>query len=68
MITAELAARLAPSAGTRNILVHAYLDVDHAQIALAIPMAIDGYREYIRQVASWLRERSNPEEPVNPGA
>ncbi|MDQ2709044.1 MAG: DUF86 domain-containing protein [Actinomycetota bacterium] len=56
MITGELAAALSPSVGTRNVLVHAYLDIDYAQVADAIPLAIEQYRDYVRQVATWLRD------------
>lgn len=56
MIDADLAATLRPSAGTRNVLVHAYLDIDYAQVADAIPLALVQYREYVRQVASWLHD------------
>lgn len=56
MISEELAAALRPSAGTRNVLVHVYLEIDYAQVAAAIPLALTQYREYVRQVAAWLRE------------
>ena len=53
----ELAARLVPSAGMRNVLVHAYLDVDHEIVAAAVPAAIEQYGEYTHQVAQWFRRR-----------
>ncbi|MGI8814984.1 MAG: type VII toxin-antitoxin system HepT family RNase toxin [Pseudonocardia sp.] len=56
VITDELARSLAPSTSTRNVLVHAYLDIDYAEIAIAIPLALEQYREYVRQVATWLRD------------
>ncbi len=58
LIDAALAERLAPSAGLRNILVHAYLDLDVARLVAAVPLAVDEYGEYIRQVARWLAERT----------
>lgn len=54
LITRELAVALVPSAGTRNVLVHGYLEVDHGQIAAAIPTAVRDYGEYVRQAAGWI--------------
>lgn len=56
VITDALAQTLAPSAGTRNVLIHAYIEVDYAKVAVAIPLALEHYREYVRQTARWLRE------------
>ena len=53
LIEHDLAERLAPSAGLRNILVHAYLDLDVERLAAAVPLATDQYGEYVRQVARW---------------
>ncbi|MGH4026557.1 MAG: type VII toxin-antitoxin system HepT family RNase toxin [Pseudonocardiaceae bacterium] len=58
MIDRDLADALLPSAGMRNVLVHNYLDIDYQQVATAIPLAIEQYSEYVRQVARWLRERA----------
>ena len=58
VITDELARLLSPSAGTRNILVHEYLDVDHERVVLAARLAIEQYGEYVRQVAQWAQKRS----------
>lgn len=38
----------------RNVLVHAYLDVDHHIVAAAVPLAREQYHEYTRQVAAWF--------------
>lgn len=57
MIEAELAERLAPSAGLRNVLVHAYLDLDVSQLVAAVPLATELYGEYVRQTARWLAGR-----------
>lgn len=51
----ELAAALAPSAGLRNAIVHAYLDIDLQRVAAAVPAAIHDFRAYVKAVASWLR-------------
>ncbi len=57
LIDKQLAEALAPSAGLRNILIHVYLELDLDRFVAAIPMAIDQYGEYIRQVARWLQQR-----------
>lgn len=62
LIEPELAEQLRPSTGTRNVLVHNYLDIDYAQVAVAIPLAIEHYGEYVRQVARWLQQRT-PDPP-----
>lgn len=54
LITVELAGRIAPSAGLRNLLTHRYGDVDHQRLASAVPGAVDHYREYVVQVSRWL--------------
>lgn len=57
LIDPELARRILPSAKMRNVLVHAYLDVDHRLVAAAVPMALEQYREYVRQVSGWFLRR-----------
>jgi uncharacterized protein YutE (UPF0331/DUF86 family) len=59
MIDNELAKALRPSAGMRNVLVHDYLDVDHELVVGAIPLAVEQYREYVRQVASYLQQQAD---------
>lgn len=58
VLSADLAAELAPSAGLRNVLVHEYATVDLAKVAESIPEAADGFRRYIRGVAEALREQT----------
>lgn len=58
LIGSELAEALLPSAGMRNVLVHNYLEVDYQKVASAVPLAIEQYGEYVRQVARWLQERA----------
>jgi len=58
LIDHDLAARLAPSAGLRNVLVHAYVDLDLARLVAAVPLAAEQYAEYVRQVARWVADRS----------
>ncbi|HZI98641.1 MAG TPA: HepT-like ribonuclease domain-containing protein [Actinomycetales bacterium] len=57
VIDAELAAALKPSIGLRNVVVHEYLDVDHAVVAAALPRARRDYDRYLRSVADWLSSR-----------
>ncbi len=54
LIDRALARDLAPPAGMRNALVHAYLDVDHDKVALALEVAPALVAEYVRQVAQWF--------------
>jgi len=58
LITRELAEKLGPSAGTRNVLVHQYLDVDPRKVVLAASLAVEQYGEYVRQVAAYVQNRS----------
>lgn len=58
VISEELASALAPSAGLRNVLVHAYVDLDVALLVAAVPLATEQYGEYVRQVARWLADRA----------
>ena len=50
----ELAERLAPSAGLRNVLVHEYVDVDLDQVVTAVALARTDYRSYVRAIADAL--------------
>lgn len=54
----ELGAALRPSAGLRNVLVHAYVDVDPAAVARAVPLALAQYGAYVRQVAAFLEQEA----------
>ena len=54
VIDDALAARLAGSAGMRNVLVHEYVRVDLDIVAAAIPAATAGYRAYVRAVATYV--------------
>ncbi|MGB6164814.1 MAG: HepT-like ribonuclease domain-containing protein [Pseudonocardiaceae bacterium] len=61
-----LAAALRPSAGMRNVLVHDYLEVDHGKVSAAIPLALEQYGQYVRNLARWLR--SHGAAASDPGA
>ena len=58
LIDGALATALEPSAGMRNTLVHAYVDVDYDLVAVALAQAPDLFTEYVRQVASWFADRA----------
>jgi uncharacterized protein YutE (UPF0331/DUF86 family) len=54
VLTAELADRIAPSAGLRNILVHEYNDVDHRIVHRAIRSALEDYSAYVDAVQAFV--------------
>jgi hypothetical protein len=43
--------------GMRNVLIYADMDVDIDQFLAAIPLTIEQYGRYVRQVAQWLLDR-----------
>jgi len=53
-LTADLAQRLAPSAGLRNLLVHRYGDVRLDLLAGGIAATLNAYPVYIQQVSAYL--------------
>jgi uncharacterized protein YutE (UPF0331/DUF86 family) len=57
-ISTDLAAKIAPSAGLRNILVHDYLDADLAIVADSVGQAVSDYTAYVQEVARWLEAQS----------
>lgn len=54
-ISTELADRLRPSAGMRNVIVHAYAELDLDLVAGALPHAVRDYGDYLAAVATFLR-------------
>lgn len=54
IISPELAAELAKSAGMRNILVHQYKDIDSQIVFAAIPKALEQYSLYIKQITAYI--------------
>lgn len=46
---------LKPSVGLRNVLTHEYTDINLAMVAAAVPLALTGYRGYLREVAQALK-------------
>ncbi len=59
LIDSSLATALEPSAGMRNTLVHAYVDVDYELVAVALVQAPEVFTEYVRQVAAWFADRAD---------
>jgi uncharacterized protein YutE (UPF0331/DUF86 family) len=57
MIPADLAERLTPAAGLRNLLVHEYGNVRDDLVHAAIAPALDDFRSYAHAVQRWLDER-----------
>lgn len=60
LVGRDLADAIAPSVGMRNVIVHAYVDLDVGRMMDAIPLAAEQYGRYVEQVARWLRERQIP--------
>lgn len=58
VLPSDLGARLRNSAGMRNVIVHAYQDLDLHRVAAAIPQAQTDFRAYIETVAAYLRRRA----------
>lgn len=61
VIPQELALRLAPSAGARNILVHEYEVIDDRIVYESVPNALADFRAYGRALLKYLdrREKAN---------
>jgi uncharacterized protein YutE (UPF0331/DUF86 family) len=57
-VPADLAEALAPSAGMRNVLIHAYVAVDLDRVAAALPLARRDFGRYVAAVAAFLADRS----------
>lgn len=54
----ELAQRLAPSAGLRNLLVHRYGEIDVAMLARSASALVQDLDDYLGHVARWLKARA----------
>jgi uncharacterized protein YutE (UPF0331/DUF86 family) len=57
VLPADLGGRLRQSAGMRNVIVHAYDDLDLDLVAKAIPAAKADFGTYVSTVATYLRRR-----------
>lgn len=54
LLGGDLAERLKPSVGLRNVLVHEYVTTDLGRVAAAASLARSAYGDYVRTVAAWL--------------
>lgn len=54
VISPELADRLMPSVGMRNLLIHEYASINLALVAEAAGRALQDYRAYVEAVAGFL--------------
>jgi uncharacterized protein YutE (UPF0331/DUF86 family) len=52
----DLADRLAPAAGLRNVITHDYLETDLTLLAAGVNAAPADFDAYVRAVAAWLTE------------
>lgn len=65
VIPGDLAEKLAPSAGLRNILVHEYGEIDDARVHKSIQNALEDFPVYASAVERWL-EKHESEVKKNP--
>lgn len=47
----ELAIRLMPSVGMRNLLVREYVEIDLARVAASVAVAARDYGEYVKEIS-----------------
>jgi uncharacterized protein YutE (UPF0331/DUF86 family) len=59
VITTDLAHRLKPSVGLRNVLVHLYTDIDVEIVADSVAEIIEHFGGYVRAVARWMVAESS---------
>lgn len=57
LLPIDLADRLAPSAGLRNVLTHEYVGVDLELVAVAVGSALVDYRAYVAAIATAVLAR-----------
>ncbi|CAN5165126.1 hypothetical protein BH23ACT9_BH23ACT9_36940 [soil metagenome] len=55
----ELAERMAPAAGLRNVIVHDYLDVDLSLLADGANAAAEDFASYVEAIARWLLDQTH---------
>ncbi|MGJ7907605.1 HepT-like ribonuclease domain-containing protein [Actinopolyspora sp. H202] len=58
MLTAEIVEKIKPSVGMRNAIVHEYIRINYDILAAAVPLALDAYSEYRKQVAGFVYDRA----------
>jgi len=54
VITAELGDRLHGLGGFRNLLVHAYLDIDSRRVYEFVRTRLDDFTDFAEQIEGWL--------------
>lgn len=54
VLSTELAERLAPSAGMRNLLVHRYGTVDVGLVVAGVASTLEWYPQFVTVVSRWL--------------
>jgi uncharacterized protein YutE (UPF0331/DUF86 family) len=54
IVSADLAEKLAPSAGLRNRLVHEYDRLEHSMVLTAVQTAAELYLKYIKEVNNYI--------------
>ncbi|GAB2733364.1 hypothetical protein GCM10027174_02540 [Salinifilum aidingensis] len=57
--TAEIVEKIKPSVGMRNAIVHEYIRINYDIVAAAVPLALDTYSEYRKQVAGFVYDRAS---------
>ena len=57
IISADLAERLAPSAGLRNRLVHEYDLLEHSMVLNAVRMAQELYADYVKEIEDYILQQ-----------
>ena len=59
----ELAERLIPVAGLRNLLVHRYGDIDVGLLSKAVAQVLAGFDDYVGSVARWIKDGPTGDRP-----
>jgi uncharacterized protein YutE (UPF0331/DUF86 family) len=60
LLPEALAATLARSAGLRNVLVHAYEEIDYELVAASVPRALDDLTRFLEIFSARLDEDDSP--------
>ena len=58
IVDPDLAQRIAPAAGARNILVHEYDDLDSIQFYSSLQNALEIFPKYLRKIANYVDKNS----------
>jgi uncharacterized protein YutE (UPF0331/DUF86 family) len=59
VLDVDLAERLAPAAGLRNVLVHRYTEIAVDKVADAASTVLVGFSEYVKQVAAFAAKQTS---------